>query len=100
MFFRQILHEDLGCASYVIASRGEAAVVDPKWAIDEYLQLADDAGAAIRYVLETHFHADHVSGRARLLAATGASAQVPADPRQPQDGGLLGGGRCGSATSR
>ena len=38
MFFRQILHEDLGCASYFIASRGEAAVVDPKWEIGEYLQ--------------------------------------------------------------
>src|SRR5437763_1218003 len=39
MLFRQVLHEDLGCASYVIADGGEAAVVDPKWEIEEYLDL-------------------------------------------------------------
>lgn len=83
MFFRQILHEDLGCASYIIASLGEAAVVDPKWEIGEYLQAGEEAGAKIRHVLETHFHADHVSGRPRLAAATGAASLVPADPERP-----------------
>ena len=48
MFFRQVLHEDLGCASYVIADGGEAAVVDPKWDIDDYLALAEEHGFASR----------------------------------------------------
>jgi hydroxyacylglutathione hydrolase len=37
MLFRQVLHEHLGCASYLIAGDGEAVVVDPKWAIEDYL---------------------------------------------------------------
>lgn len=77
VYFRQILHADLGCASYFIADLGEAAVIDPKWEIDEYLQVAVEAGAEIRHVLETHTHADHVSGRCRLTASTGATAHVP-----------------------
>jgi hydroxyacylglutathione hydrolase len=62
MFFRQVLHEDLGCASYVIADGGDAVVVDPKWDVDDYLRF----GLAFSHALETHTHADHVSGRARL----------------------------------
>src|SRR5271165_2508011 len=88
MFFRQILHEDLGCASYVIAAAGEAVVVDPKWEIDDYLAAAAEADSTIRYVLETHFHADHVSGRQPLALATGAVALVPSDPARPAAGGL------------
>ncbi len=77
MIFRQILHRDLGCASYVIADGGSAVVVDPKWEIDEYLEAASEAGARITHVLETHVHADHVSGRVALAAATGASVGAP-----------------------
>jgi len=80
MFFRQIFHDDLGCASYVIASAGQAAVVDPKWDVEEYLSLADEHGFEIRYLLETHNHADHVSGRGRLAAATGARIYTPPTP--------------------
>ena len=76
MFFRQVLHDDLGCASYVVADGGEAAVIDPKWEIEEYLELAEEHGFAITHVLETHNHADHVSGRGRLQAATGATIHV------------------------
>jgi glyoxylase-like metal-dependent hydrolase (beta-lactamase superfamily II)/rhodanese-related sulfurtransferase len=79
MFFRQVLHEDLGCASYVIADAGEAAVIDPKWDVDEYLRLAEEHGFSIAHVLETHNHADHVSGKGRLAHATGAVIHVPAD---------------------
>jgi hydroxyacylglutathione hydrolase len=79
MFFRQILHEDLGCASYLIGSKGEAAVVDPKWEIDEYLEAAADHGLKIERILETHNHADHLSGRGRLAAATGARIHISAD---------------------
>jgi glyoxylase-like metal-dependent hydrolase (beta-lactamase superfamily II)/rhodanese-related sulfurtransferase len=77
MFFRQILHRDLGCASYVIADGGRAAVVDPKWEIEEYLLLAEQEGFEIAHVLETHNHADHLSGRGRLAEATGATIHVP-----------------------
>jgi len=84
MYFRQILHHDLGCASYLIADRGEAAVIDPKWEIDEYMKAAVDVGAEIRHVLETHYHADHVSGRRRVISATGASAHLPAGAGKPR----------------
>ena len=79
MFFRQVLHEDLGCASYVVADGGVAAVIDPKWEIEDYLALAEEHGFAIRHVLETHNHADHVSGHGRLAAATGAAIRISAE---------------------
>jgi hydroxyacylglutathione hydrolase len=87
MVIEQILHEDLGCASYLIIDQGEAAVVDPKWQIGEYLEKAATAGAEIRHVLETHNHADHVSGRRRLAAVTGAEVHLPSDaPDGVRDG--------------
>jgi glyoxylase-like metal-dependent hydrolase (beta-lactamase superfamily II)/rhodanese-related sulfurtransferase len=79
VFFRQVLHDDLGCASYVVADDGVAAVIDPKWEIEDYLVLAEEHGFTIRYVLETHNHADHVSGHGRLVDATGAEIHVSAD---------------------
>ena len=84
MLFRQITHDDLGCASYLIGDErtGVAAVVDPRFEIDEYLELARYRGVTIEHVLETHNHADHVSGHGRLVAATGARIHVHrlADP--------------------
>jgi hydroxyacylglutathione hydrolase len=79
MFFRQVLHEDLGCASYVVADEEQAAVIDPKWEIEDYMVLAEEHGFEIRHVLETHNHADHVSGKGRLAKATGAVIHVPAE---------------------
>jgi hydroxyacylglutathione hydrolase len=79
MFFRQVLHEDLGCASYVVADGGEAAVIDPKWEVEDYLALADEHAFRIAHILETHNHADHVSGKGRLARATGAAIHVPKD---------------------
>jgi len=78
MLFRQITHDDLGCASYLIGDEraGVAAVVDPRYEIDEYLELARYRGVAIEHILETHNHADHVSGHGRLVAATGARIHV------------------------
>ena len=78
MIFRQITHDDLGCASYFVGdySAGIAAVVDPRFEIDEYLELARYLGVEIDHVLETHNHADHVSGHGRLTAATGATIHV------------------------
>jgi glyoxylase-like metal-dependent hydrolase (beta-lactamase superfamily II)/rhodanese-related sulfurtransferase len=81
MLFRQITHDDLGCASYLVGdeSAGVAAVVDPRLDIDEYLRLARYTGVHIDHILETHNHADHVSGHGRLAAATGATIHVHRD---------------------
>jgi hydroxyacylglutathione hydrolase len=78
MLFRQVTHDDLGCASYLIGDEdaGIAAVVDPKLDIEEYLTLARYLGVSIEHVLETHTHADHVSGHGRLAAATGATIHI------------------------
>ena len=78
MIFRQLVHDDLGCASYLVGDEnaGVAAVVDPKLDIDEYLRLARFLGVHIEHILETHNHADHVSGHGRLAAATGATIHV------------------------
>ncbi len=77
MIFRQITHEDLGCASYLVgdAAAHVAAVIDPRLAIEGYLELADYLEVRIEHVLETHNHADHVSGHGRLAAA-GATIHV------------------------
>ena len=78
MLFRQIVHEDLGCASYLVGdtASGVAAVVDPQWDIDPYLHLSRLHGVRIEHVLETHNHADHVSGHGRLARATGATIHI------------------------
>src|SRR3954454_2077111 len=81
MIFRQVTHDDLGCASYLIGDEdaGVAAVVDPKLDVDEYLGLARYMGVRIAHVLETHNHADHVYGHGRLGAATGAAIHIHRD---------------------
>jgi rhodanese-related sulfurtransferase/glyoxylase-like metal-dependent hydrolase (beta-lactamase superfamily II) len=87
MIFRQITHDDLGCASYLIGDEdaGVAAVVDPKLDIEEYLALARYMGVSIEHVLETHNHADHVSGHGRLVAATGATVHIHRDAEPDYD---------------
>lgn len=79
MFFREVLNEDLGCGSYIVADSGEAVVVDPKWEIEEYLEIAEENGFKIAHILETHNHADHLSGRGRLVEATGATIHISKD---------------------
>jgi len=78
MLFRQVIHEDLACGSYLVGDQraGVAAVVDPQWDIDPYLRLSRLHGVRIEHVLETHNHADHVSGHGRLARATGATIHV------------------------
>ena len=87
MIFRQITHDDLGCASYLVGDEhaGVAAVVDPRFEIDEYLELARYMGVSIEHVLETHNHADHVSGHGRLAAATGATIRIHREARAEYD---------------
>jgi glyoxylase-like metal-dependent hydrolase (beta-lactamase superfamily II) len=63
----QLRRTGKGCLSYIVASKGDAAVIDPSVAPDVYLELARQHGWSIRYVLDTHLHADHLS-RARDLA--------------------------------
>lgn len=81
MFFEQVLREDIGCAAYVIGSdAGEAAVVDPRIdMVDDILAIAKREGLHIRYIVETHNHADHVSGHHQLAQRTGATIAVHAN---------------------
>jgi hydroxyacylglutathione hydrolase len=72
MYFKQFYLACLAHASYLIGSEGEAAVVDPQRDVDEYLAEADAQGLQIKYVIETHLHADFVSGHQEIAARTGA----------------------------
>jgi hydroxyacylglutathione hydrolase len=72
VYFEQFYLGCLAHASYLIGSEGEAAVVDPRRDVDDYLRVAAEHGLAIRYVVETHLHADFVSGHRELAERTGA----------------------------
>ena len=72
MYIQQLYTGCLSEAAYYIESNGEAAVIDPLRDIDEYLQIANQRNARIKYIFETHFHADFVSGHLDLSNATGA----------------------------
>lgn len=72
MYFKQFYLGCLAHASYLIGSEGEAVVVDPQRDVDQYLTEADAQNLQIRYVIETHLHADFVSGHRELAARTGA----------------------------
>ncbi len=72
MFIKQLYTNCLSEAAYYIESEGEAAIIDPLRDIDAYLELATQRGASIKYIFETHFHADFVSGHLDLAKATGA----------------------------
>lgn len=73
MHVEQIYTGCLAQGAYFIESNGEAAVIDPLREVSAYLQKAADSGAKIKYVFETHFHADFVSGHLDLAAKTGAT---------------------------
>ncbi|MFN7312522.1 MAG: MBL fold metallo-hydrolase [Bacteroidota bacterium] len=72
MFIQQLYTSCLAQAAYYIESNGEAAIIDPLRDYEAYLQLAKERGATIKYVFETHFHADFVSGHVDLAKKTGA----------------------------
>jgi glyoxylase-like metal-dependent hydrolase (beta-lactamase superfamily II)/rhodanese-related sulfurtransferase len=72
MVIQQIYTGCLSEASYFIESKGEAVIIDPIRDTDKYLQLARDHNANIKYIFETHFHADFVSGHLDLSKQTGA----------------------------
>lgn len=72
MFIRQLYTGCLSEAAYFIESGGEAAVIDPLRDTDVYMDLAEERKARIRYIFETHFHADFISGYLDLAERTGA----------------------------
>lgn len=92
MYFKQFYLGCLAHASYLIGSEGEAAVVDPQRDVDEYLEEAEAQGLEIKYVIETHLHADFVSGHQEIAARTGAeivfgeSAKASFEHRAVKDG--------------
>lgn len=73
MFVKQLYTGCISEAAYYIESDGVAAIVDPLRDIEEYLDLANERKTTIKYIFETHFHADFVSGHLDLAAATGAT---------------------------
>ncbi|MEW5550722.1 MBL fold metallo-hydrolase [Peribacillus frigoritolerans] len=66
-----------GCLSYMVVSNGEVAVIDSTRMIDAYLDFADDIGVKITHVLDTHLHADHISGGRRIAEVTNAAYWLP-----------------------
>jgi hydroxyacylglutathione hydrolase len=95
VLFHQFLNDDLGCASYLVGceSAGEAVVVDPPYAIEPLLAEAEQREVRIVRVIETHTHADHVSGHGRLALEHGipisihptAGVEYPHDPIEDGD---------------
>jgi glyoxylase-like metal-dependent hydrolase (beta-lactamase superfamily II)/rhodanese-related sulfurtransferase len=78
VYFEQFYLGCLAHASYLLASQGEAVVVDPQRDVDIYLKAAEEHGAKIRHIFETHLHADFVSGHKELAARTGAKIYIGA----------------------
>jgi len=72
MYVQQLYTGCLSEAAYYVESNGEVAIIDPLRDIDVYLELANERNAKIKYIFETHFHADFVSGHLDLSRATGA----------------------------
>src|SRR3712207_1990804 len=95
VYFKQFYLGCLAHASYMIGSGGEAAVVDPQRDVEQYVREAEAEGLKIKYVVETHLHADFVSGHRELAARTGAEivfgrqAGVRFPHRAVQDGDEL-----------
>src|ERR1035438_5663189 len=78
MYFQQFYLTCLSHASYMLGSEGVACVVDPQRDVSIYLDEARAHGLTIRYIIETHLHADFVSGHMELAARTGAEIYVGA----------------------
>jgi len=78
MYFEQFYLGCLAHASYMLASEGEAVVVDPQRDVEIYLKAAEDHHVTVRHIFETHLHADFVSGHRELAARTGAKIYIGA----------------------
>lgn len=77
----QVRRTGKGCLAYVVSSADEAAVIDPSVAPDVYVRMANRQEWAIRYVIETHVHADHLSRARELARQTGATLVLPKQNR-------------------
>ncbi|MFC3886257.1 MBL fold metallo-hydrolase [Bacillus songklensis] len=66
-----------GCLSYMVVSNGEAAIIDPTRMTDVYLDFAEQIGATITHVFDTHLHADHISGGRTIAEKTNATYWLP-----------------------
>jgi hydroxyacylglutathione hydrolase len=97
MYFKQITVSGLGCNSYVIGCPGarQAVVVDPKRDVQDYMDISRDEGMKITHIIETHVHADHVSGNLELKSRTGADicfseyAPVTFEHKKLKDGDVI-----------
>ncbi|GJQ58577.1 MAG: MBL fold metallo-hydrolase [Candidatus Scalindua sp. AMX11] len=97
MYFKQIKVPGIGCFSYVVGcpAKKVAAVIDPKRDIQDYLDIAKSEGMKITHVIETHIHADHVSGNQELRKSTGAdiylheAASVAFDHKTLREGDII-----------
>ena len=77
----QVRRRGKGCLSYVVGAGSRAVVIDPSTDIEMYRTIADEHGWTISYIVDTHLHADHVSGGRALRDATGADLLLnPSDP--------------------
>ncbi len=78
MYLQQFFVDGLGCASYLVGceAKGIAAVIDPERDVQKYLDAAQARGLKITHIIETHLHADHVSGNTDLAARTGAQIYI------------------------
>src|SRR5512134_1014477 len=78
MYTQQFFVEGLGCASYLVGceAKGVAAIVDPDREVQKYLDVASSRGLKITHIIETHLHADHISGNTDLAARTSADIYV------------------------
>ncbi len=79
MWLETIIRKQTGCATYMVGSleTGQCAVFDPLWDPTPYLDLATSKSSTIRYVIDSHSHADHVSGARRLAEASGGELMLP-----------------------
>ncbi len=66
-----------GCLSYLVVSGNEGAIIDPLRLVDQYKMFADELGIKMLHMLDTHLHADHISGGLRLAEATGGTYYLP-----------------------
>lgn len=95
MFIQQLYTSCLAQAAYYIESNGEAAIIDPLRDYEAYVAMANERGAKIKYIFETHFHADFVSGHIDLANKTGAkiiygpTTQTPYPVHVATDGEVL-----------
>mgnify|MGYP000005124171 FL=1 len=78
VWFESVIRKETGCVTYLVgADGGDCVVFDPLWDIEPYLEIARHRSSKIRYVIDSHSHADHVSGARRLTAATSGELILP-----------------------